>query len=207
MNDFTPIKVHFDDAEYNLKLSDFEGHCEYFQNILDKLKLINPNIEFESKDLTPLFNNTKPFLVSKFVFEPTTINGLELSKDKVFDLLECSKDLENIISEINQLNTNTATYTNQKNLYSVTNHYFINGSGSVEIKDSFKTDLQKQYSIFVKTEQQKKCFDCITNIANAYNEFKKHFPHTRLDKVTEEYLDINFNNSSVKINFKALQRI
>lgn len=188
MSDFTPIKVHFDENEYNLKLSDFEGRCEYFQNVIESLKLIKSNIEFESEDLTPLFNDTKKYLVSKFVPEQTKIAGLELSKDRIFDLLDCAKDLENVISKIQSLNTNNANLDNKKNLYSVTKYYFINVSGEVEVKESLKEKLKNDFSVFVKTEKQKEAYQSLEIIVQEIKKLSSIFPRNEI-KFIEENLE------------------
>ena len=207
MSIFERIPLYFDENEYNVKISDYEGRCSYFQTVLDKLKSIAPNIVFESEDLTPLFNNPKPFLVDKLVSEAMTIGGVELDKNKVFDLLTNANELQSIISEINYLNGNSAPLQNQKNLYSVAKDYFIDETGKIELKQSFKDNSKNQYTTFAKDEKQKAVFDSLANLVEAFKSVINILPNTHLEKIFEEYLEINDNQKTVNINYKAINRV
>lgn len=202
MNLANPIELYFEETNYNQNLAMYESRIEHFQTVLDKIKLVVPSIVFAVDDLTPLFHNPKDFLASKIIKEQTIVGGVELNRTKVFELLSCADELKQIISDIEseKINPNTERLFLSKN----TSYYLINESDLVEVKPQTLTDLVTVNTAYLKTEKQKKLYDSVKKIADAYNEIKES-NFTNPSSIQSEFLIIS-NGGDITINHKSILR-
>jgi len=204
MNLPEPIEISFDENNYNQNLAMYESRIEHFQNIINKIKAAVPNIVFRADDLTPLFINPLDFLASKIITEPTTVGGIELDKVKVFELLSCTDELKQIISEIEVLNSNQETQISQRFLDRHAKYYFINNADAVEIKQDTLASIKNQNTVYIKTEKQKSLYEAIKKIADAFNEIN-HSKLANTGNIQAEFLEFS-NNGNVSIKHQSILR-
>ncbi len=203
MNLPEPIEVFFDENNYNQNLAMYESRIEHFQNVIDKIKLAVPSILFDVDDLTLLFINPTDFLASKIIIEPTTVGGVELDRTKVFELLSCTDELKQIISEIEVLNTNRNITSTLRFFNNYAPNYIINNSDVVEIHPNTLQDIRKGNTKFLTTEKQQTLYNCALKLVDVYNEIKTakagRHPEYLLNNIIEFA-----QNESAKINIKEI---
>lgn len=218
MSEFQKIKVSTNDEELQLQLAKFEGRIEFYQNVINSIKEIVPDFVFASDDLKLLFVNPKAFLVDRIITEPTTIGGLELSKDKVFEILEDSARLKSVVDYVEQLKRNVKVkygssintpvgqfseqihiHENERNLHVYTQYYEINPQDEVILKQSSIESLENQYSIFVQTQRQKDAHDSLLiilqelkKLGNTYKRSYIKFIEENFVRNQDEFLGINY---------------
>lgn len=205
MNLKNPIELYFDATNYNQNLAIYESRIEHFQNIIDKIKSAVPSILFDTDDLTLLFTNPNDFLASKIITEPTTVGGVELDRTKVFELLSCTDELKDIISEIETIKQNLNPLDGKRFLDRNTDYYFINSSNLVELKPQTLSDLVKTNTSYLTTEKQQSLYNCVQKISDAYNELKQLNTSVNPNSIQSEFLEIT-HGGTVKINHKAILR-
>ncbi|HBV14941.1 hypothetical protein [Chryseobacterium carnipullorum] len=207
MTEFAPIKICTDQSTFQEKVAVFEGRIGIYQNVINQIKTIVPGFVFETNDLNPLFNDPKGFLVEKIVQEPLKIGDLELSKDKVFELLDNSDKLQNIISYIDSFKKTTSPNVSEKNIHLYTNDYEIkqNSANIVELKESKKVSLEKECSIYITTEKVKNAYDSLIKIKEGYEDLYSTYG-LHPDRIPEDFM-IVYNSGKIEINYKGLQRL
>lgn len=187
MQEFQKIKVSTDQNAVERELSVYEGRIEFYQNAINLIKVIIPDFVFESTDLKILFANTKAYLVDKIISEPTTIGGLELSKDKVFELLEHAENLKGVVSYIAGLKTHNRNNQSQSNLQSYTDYYEINPQNEVILKASTSEWLEDLHSVFAKNQRQKDAHDSLTIILQELNKLKTAYGRSHIKFIEENF--------------------
>jgi len=203
MNLPEPQEIYFDENQYNQNLAMYESRIEYFQNIIDKVKLAVPNIVFGSDDLTPLFINPVDFLASKIITEPTTVGGIELDKVKVFELLSCTDELKQIISEIEVLNTNRNIITTLRFFNRYAPNYKINSFDVVEIHPNTLQDIRKSNTKYLTTEKHQGLYNCAQKLVDVFNEIKA-LKIPRNPQYLQDNIILFSQNGSVEINIKEI---
>lgn len=210
MAEFEKIKIAVNEAEHQAMLSTYEGRIEFYQSTINQIKNIVPSFVFETSDLVPLFNDPKAYLVDKLIQEPLTIGGLELDKDKVFDLLDNSEQLKSVIAYINGFKQSTSPYQSERNLHIYSKDYEITKSESdsyeVKLKDSAKNSLEDQYSIYLRTQKQKNAYDSISVIESELRKLAE-INHRSHIKFIDEFFIWNAGGELLSINYKAFQSI
>lgn len=205
MNLPEPIEVFFDENNYNQNLAMYESRIEHFQNVIDKIKLAVPSILFDVDDLTLLFINPTDFLASKIIIEPTTVGGVELDRTKVFELLSCTDELKEIISEVEAIKQNQNPLDGKRFLDRNTNYYLIDDSGLVVLKPQTLSDLKKMNTSYLTTEKQKNLYDCIKKITDAYNELRLLNNSVNPNSIQSEFLEIT-HGGTITIKHKSILR-
>lgn len=222
MPEFEKIKVSTNEQEFQLQLATYEGRIEFYQNVINSIKEIFPNFLFSVADLKKIFDNPKAYLVDSIITEPMTIGGLELSKDKIFEILEDSERLKSVVDYVEQLkknikirfgksfNTSAGQFSeeihiheNERNLHMHTQNYEINSQDEVILKQSTIDDLQNQYSIFVKTQRQKDAHDSLLIILQELKKLGTTYSRSHM-KFIEENLVRNSHGEFLGINYKYI---
>lgn len=207
MPEFTKIKVSTDQHAFETSLAISEGRIEFYQNSINLIKNIIPEFVFESADLKTLFNNPKSYLVDKIISEPTTIGGLELSKDKVFELLEDSDKLKNVVNYVDSLKKHNSTdLQTQRSLQAYTDDYEINENAEVFLKETAIENLENQFSIFVKNQRQKDSHDSLILIKNELEKLATRYSRSHI-KFIQENLKFNGFGLLLGIDYKNLSSL
>ncbi|WP_407509141.1 hypothetical protein [Elizabethkingia anophelis] len=148
--------IYRDEFKINEAISEVQEKAEFLQenlNAIFELKKTPVNIA----DLDILFRNPTAFFIDIIVPEGSTINGLSLSKDKLFDLLALSDDIKINIRKIEdfiQNWSNTGKYL----------QYLEVKENQLKVKESYKSYLENQYSIFLKTEKDKNIYTAVIDM-------------------------------------------
>lgn len=210
MAEFEKIKIAVNESEHQAMLSTYEGRIEFYQNTINQIKNIVPSLVFESTDLMPLFNDPKAYLVDKLVKEPLTIGGLELDKDKVFDLLGNSDQLKSVIAYINRFKQSTSSNQSENSLHIYSKDYEItkidNDIFEVKLKVSAENSLENQYSTFLTTQKQKDAYDSVLFIQTELQKLSVISSKSHI-KLIEDFFIWNASGELLSINHKAFQNI
>lgn len=202
MNLKTPIEVLFNEANYNQNTEMYKNRIDHYQNIIDRVKNSVPGLKFDKNDLVPLFSSPKDFLATKTITEPTIINGVELDKTKVFELLSCNDELKQIISEIEVLNTNQNQESTLRFFDRYAQYYIINNSNKVEVNPETLAKLKESNTVYLKTEKQQILYDCAQKLIDIYNEIKV-LNVTHSENIQRDFLEFS-QGGSIKINIKQI---
>lgn len=214
MSQFQKIKVSVNQNDYEAALATSEGRIEFYQSIVDQIKEVIPDFVFESNDLQPLFNNAKVYLVDKIIKEPTSIGGLDLCKNKVFELLTDSDRLQSIVDNVQKLKSNNSYNVDsshipvtQRSLNAYSADYEITPEYEVILKTSAQEKLLDQYSIFVKTQRQKEAHDSLLIILDELNKLHTAFGGRSHIKFIEENIIRNYHGEMQGINYAHLHTL
>ena len=189
--EFKKVALYFDENGYNENLQTQEDTKEDLQNIIDRIKEIGVNIDFTKISLEDIFLNPKNFFIEQYVKGQTEINGIPLSKEKIFTLMEIPPEVNTIIEEI-------------KALRFARNVFVLTGTGQIMIKDEFKNTLREQWTIYAHSEKAKKLHDCIKNIYDNLKQIQQIAPYINLNDVLSKYININANGNQIEINYREI---
>lgn len=197
------IKVEFDENSYNGTLRQYEQQTAEFKKLVDRVLGLNLEISFVSDDLVQMTENPKAFFVSKIVKEPLNLNGLELNKEKVFDILSLPDDLQNVIQEIEQFKI--SKFFNGHPLYKSAPNFEIS-ENEVLVSQRTKDDIREQFTIYLTNERQKNAHTHLKNIIENLKALKQVDKNFKKSDLFHKYILI-YNNGDVKIDFSTLKRI
>lgn len=200
MEKFNPIQVGFKQSLYEIELQTYESYLVTIQKIVNDLLKIAPVVTIQKDELNNLFVNPKTFLVDKLVNENLEIGGLQLDKNKVFDLLSNAQQLESVIDKIHCFNQETRIKT-------ITDYYSINDNKKVTINNSLISKIQNRFAVFLTNETQLDIYNALKDFEAAYSNFIAKFPYIHLEKIQTEFLEINENYKTVKINIDTIKRL
>ena len=189
--EFKKVALYFDENGYNENLQTQEDTKEDLQNIIDRIKEIGVNIDFTKISLEDIFLNPKNFFIEQYVKGQTEINGIPLSKEKIFSLMEIPPEVNTIIEEI-------------KALRFTQNVFVLTGTGQIMIKDEFKNTLREQWTIYAHSEKAKKLYDCVKNIYDTLKQIQQIKPYINLNDVLSKYININANGDQIEINYTEI---
>lgn len=133
-----------------------QGIAETLQESLTPLFAVAEN-PINMADLDILFRSPKDFFVSVLVPENPTINGMTVSKTKMFDLLEIPEHI-------------LATFTGVENFvknWEHTGKYLYSleiKDGLIQVKESILQSIETQNSIYIETEKQTKIYDAVLSM-------------------------------------------
>lgn len=133
-----------------------QGIAETLQESLTPLFAVAEN-PINMADLDILFRSPKDFFVSVLVPENPTINGMTVSKTKMFDLLEIPEHI-------------LATFTGVENFvknWEHTGKYLYSleiKDGLIQVKESILQSIEAQNSIYIETEKQTKIYDAVLSM-------------------------------------------
>ena len=189
--EFKKVALYFDENGYNENLQTQEDTKEDLQNIIDRIKEIGVNIDFTKISLEDIFLNPKNFFIEQYVKGQTEINGIPLSKEKIFSLMEIPPEVNTIIEEI-------------KALRFTRNVFVLTGTGQIMIKDEVKNTLREQWTIYAHSEKAKKLYDCVKNIYDTLKQIQQIKPYINLNDVLSKYININANGDQIEINYTEI---
>lgn len=133
-----------------------QGIAETLQESLTPLFAVAEN-PINMADLDILFRSPKDFFVSVLVPENPTINGMTVSKTKMFDLLEIPEHI-------------LATFTGVENFvknWEHTGKYLYSleiKDGLIQVKESILQSIEAQNSIYIETEKQTKIYNAVLSM-------------------------------------------
>lgn len=205
MAEFEKIKVSINQSTFENELSKSKGRIYFYQEIINQVKEVVPNIALVESDLIPLFNDPKSFLVDKIITEPTEINGLTLCKEKVFELLTDSERLKTIVNNVERLKSNS-NVENERNLHVYTKDYEITDAGEVVLKQASIDALESRYSIYLTSQGQKDAHDSLVIILNELNKLNNAY-HKSHVKFIEDYFIQTHDGSITGINYNYLHTL
>lgn len=189
--EFKKVALYFNEDGYNENLQTQEKTKEYLQNIIDRIKEIGLNIDFTKISLEDIFLNPKNFFIEQYVKGQTEINGIPLSKEKIFSLMEIPPEVNTMIEEI-------------KALRFAQNVFVLTEEGQIMIKDEFKNTLREQWTIYAHSEKAKKLYDCVKNIYDTLKQIQQIKPYINLNDVLSKYININANGDQIEINYTEI---
>lgn len=223
MSEFQKIKVSTDQNAIDLQVAKYEGKIEFYQNTLNLIKDIKPDFVFASNDLKFLFDNPRAYLVDRIITEPTTIGGIELDKEKVFEILQDADRLKAIVNYVEKLKRNVRVemgvpyntplgqfnetnyiHENERNLHAYTSDFEITADNEVILKETTIQKIEISNSIFLTTQKQKDYYDSIKIIEGELKKMKVY--RITEKKFLEENFTFNYHGELLGINYKNLLR-
>lgn len=204
---FQPVKVGYNEYGFNLTVKEYDEYKLKFQNVVNDIIALNlQNFNFEIDDLTHLFESPKEFFTKKLITEELTVGGIELSKEKIFDLIEIPQKTHDLIKEIEDLTKRFYEHDNKLNFYLHTDYFQI-VNNIVEIKPE-KLDLWREnFSIYLTNEKQVQVNDVLTDISEKLQILKGLNFGFNYDDILERYLRTNDGLKTVEIQHKELGHI
>lgn len=191
--EFQKIVIYFDERGYNEELQGLENNKEHFQQIIDRVLNLGLNIAITPDDFKKLFLNPRLFFVNVLIKDPVNIGGIEIDKNKAFDLLQIPQEITDVIKVL-QNEEKKPDFS----IYSIENNRII-------IKESFKIWLRENRSIYAKTERQKQTFDILTTMVKAFDELIKIGAINHPGKLSDF---IHFaSGGSYHIKYESINRI
>ncbi|GJQ06939.1 hypothetical protein CAPN010_10970 [Capnocytophaga cynodegmi] len=197
------IQVEFDENSYNGTLRQYEQQTTEFKKLVDKILGLNLEIAFAPDDLVQMTENPKAFFVSKIVKEPLNLNGLELNKEKVFDILSLPDELQNVIQEIEQFKI--SKFFKGHPLYKYAPNFEIS-ENEVLVSQTTKDETREQFTIYLTNEKQKTAHTHLKNIIENLKALKQVDKNFKDSDLFHKYILI-YNSGEIKIDFSTLKRI
>lgn len=198
------IQVEFDENKYNSALRQYQQQATEFKKLVDKVLKLNLQITFAPNDLVQMTENPKAFFVSKIVKEPLNLNGLELNKEKVFDILSLPDELQNVIQEIEQFKI--SKFFNGHPLYRYAPNFEIS-ENDVIVSQTTKDEIREQFTIYLTNEKQKTAHTHLKNIIENLKALGQVDENFKCDDLFEDYILLYNNGRELKIDFSTLKRI
>lgn len=146
------------------------------------------------KELQELFTQPKTLLVSKITSnENVNVNGFEVNKEKLFDLLDKPKGIEEFVNELEKLSKDWV----KMNFYDVRKYTVT--ENVVSIDETVLNGIKEANTVYIENENQEKAFDTAKVLIEALNglkTFKSFSLEISGDFIKESngnfYLDANF---------------
>lgn len=213
MSQFQKVKVAVNKTDFNLALATSEGRIEFYQSVIDQIKELIPDFTFNPNDLQLLFSNPKAYLVDNIIKEPTKIAGLDLCKNKVFELLADSDRLQIIVNNVDELKSNNSYSVDSSNISDFKRNldvcspdYEITEENVVIFKQAAKEKLEDLYSIYLKTEKQKTAYDSLQIILAEFNKLNSMYGRSHI-KFIEENIVQNSHGEMKGIDYSNLHTL
>lgn len=192
--EFQKVKIYFDKEKFNNDIERLENEKIKYQNTINRIVNLGLDIDFTHTDLKKLYQYPRLFFVEKIVKEPLSIGGVEIDKNKAFDLLQLPKELHQIINEIK---------------YSICPNFniFYLVNNEIKIKDEYKEKVKENYTLYAETERQKQVFNALTKIVEGYNELAKIRRHFNPQFVLERWVEVYYNNGTCSIKYNKIKEV
>lgn len=141
---------------------------DYFQKYVDRLTALN--FTAVDKDLELLFNNPKAYITEKLTEgQSVQFGSIKIAKEKIFDLLEKPEGVNAIISDIEKdlADRSISEYCIWKvNQFEVKNNEVVLTQETLDF-------ISDKNSWFISSENQKKGFEKLKQIADIMNEINQ----------------------------------
>jgi hypothetical protein len=196
---FEKILIEKNEGAINGELHQLQAKKEYFQNYVNKV--IALSISVEENDLKPLFDNPKAFITDKLTAgESMNVGGLQLNKEKLFDLIEKPAGTNELIQEITKdlLDKSTREF----HIWHVECFKII--ENLVVVKPEHLDHINTRFSLFIENENQKQAYEKLQGITKLINEInqlegKKISLDTELDDLMKK------SDAGFVVNAKLIQ--
>lgn len=192
--EFERVKIYFDEEKYNNDIQKLEDEKIKYQNTINRIINLGLDIDFTPADFQKLYQYPRPFFVEKIVKEPLSIGGIEIDKNKAFDLLQLPEELPKIINEIKH------STRPDFNIFYLENN-------KIKIKDEYKEKAKENRTLYAETERQKQVFDALTKIVEGYNELAKIRSHFNPEFVLQRWVEVHYNNGTCSIKHNKIKEV
>lgn len=200
------LKVDFEQKQYDEDLRIFEATKKELQKIINDIKTLNLNINFDNGDLDTLINSPKIFFCNKLVNEGIVVNGIKLNKEKIFDLMEVPHEINSIIEYIIKLKSDTIKGIQTLYIGNLNNDFIITDN-VINISEKTLSELRETHTIYLESEKQIKIFNLLTEIKDKIKEIKQiDNRYYSLDMLFEDYYIIRGNNE-ISIDLGYIKRL
>lgn len=185
--------AQFNKHMYNSIVNPIEEKKEAIQYFVDKYKVLSLK-PLNGVELQELFNTPKELFISKITEgEKVEIKGLKVNDNKLFDLLDKPKELEELFNELNLFKADKA----KLNFYQISNYTVLDNV--VMVDEKRLQALKDANTVYLENKKQKEVFDASNELLKALNNLKSIHKITlsSLDKFIKEnenefYLDATF---------------
>lgn len=168
---------------------------QYFQKVVNRFT--NLGIIPNENDLQIIFENPKAYIVDMLTKgEKLTLQGVNIEKEKIFDLIEKPNGTEEVIKELlEDINNERFQYDTISQAYN-----YIIVKNVVMYSDEFLKRIERENSVYIENKNQQKGFELLSKIVNLINEVNgldvnsKLFPYTELSNI----IDVKDNKCVLK---------
>lgn len=206
MSEFQKIKVGYNEYGYNSTIAEYNTNAAKFQQIIDEIIALNLGITFNENDLIFLTEDPKAFFCEKLISEPMTINGLELDKNKVFEIMKKPAELDRIAENILHIKKHGLPNEPGKFLFQFAPLFKILNN-TVIISTETESNVSELYSIYIKTEKQKQINDILEIIVLNLNALKQIEFVFNYEDLFKDLITINQTEKITQINYKKVSNI
>lgn len=204
MSDFIKIKVGYNEYGFNSTIAEQNNIKTNIQSIFNEIIALNLGIILAENDPKELFDDPKAYFCNKMVTETMSINGLELDKAKVFDLMKKPDELNILVEKILNIKKNGSD-TAQDRFFFMHAHNFTIVDNTVILKQSVIDGITELYSIYLNTQKQKDINDSLEIIILNLLAIKTLEPSFVFDTLFSKLLNANDSKKTVEINYRQLQ--
>lgn len=196
MSEFKKVPIFFDENKMSNIVQPQESRLAYFQELVTMYEFLNIPEKLEKSDLVELVENPKKFLARKIIKdEETSIGGLKLNFEKMFDIIEKPTGADELIAKIEADKKSFDLLMNQRNA-----NYFEVNDNEVVLNSDFVAKAKEQSTVYIATETQQKAYNLLMEIAKLINELSKIKAHGNLqDSFLESYFDTNPNTETLTV--------
>lgn len=198
MSDFEKIKIYVDESAIDALIQPQENRIEYFQKLVNMYNSLNTGVPLQKNDLTALITNPKEFVAQRLIKdEKVSFGGLNLSLEKVFDIVEKPPGTDELINKIVADAQVRELMLNQRNV----EYFEIENENTVILNAEFLDRATKQCTVYIKTENEAKAYEALQNIAENINKLNalRTSGHLR-DILFEKFLETNEAIENVSVN-------
>lgn len=196
---FKKILIEKNEGAINGEMHQLQAKQEYFQNYVNKI--IALGISVEENDLELMFENPKAYITDKITAgESMNVGGLQLNKEKLFDLIEKPAGTNELIQDITKDLSDKST--REFHIWSV--KCFRISANSVSVNPAHLELINIRHSLFIKSENQKQAYEKLQGITKLINEInqlegKKISMDTELDDLMKK------SDAGFVVNAKLIQ--
>lgn len=154
------------------------------QENLNPLFAIAEN-EVNVQDLDFLFRDSRTFFVNILIPDNPTINGMAVSKAKMFDLLEIPENVKAIILQTESFVKNWEHVG--KYLWSIE---VVNNE--IKIRESILQDIEKRNCVYIETEKGQAIYNAVTTMSTAMQTIKEQMGYSQFNiELMRKFFKIN----------------
>ncbi len=196
------LLINFDEKAYESKVEKLESFIPLFKNAIGIYNSFGISM-FEPKDFNQLFLDTKNFIFEKTVGEKTiSLNGIPISKSKLFDLVEKPKGyyiLEEKIQQIDRIFQSKKTDFRFTGFNDLLRSFEFTTDDEIVLKQCFYDDFKREYETFVSSEKAKKMYHFGKDLLALYIKFDVSIKSNQDNEILLKGL-FNFESGTPVIN-------
>lgn len=141
--------------------------------------------EVNVQDLDFLFRDSRTFFVNILIPDNPTINGMAVSKAKMFDLLEIPENVKAIILQTESFVKNWEHVG--KYLWSIE---VVNNE--IKIRESILQDIEKRNCVYIETEKGQAIYNAVTTMSTAMQIIKEQMGYSQFNiELMRKFFKIN----------------